>query len=160
MKYGILTEKELNDLSLEKDDILLVRSNGSSSIVGKAILVNQNLDGYGFAGYLVRVKLFKDYIYPPYIQTVLNAKFVRNQIEPNLRTTTGVKNINTKEIHNLIIPFPPLEEQKRIIKKVEELMVYLNKLQEKTAKAKIETDNIMKYVLEESFRKELTLKTV
>ncbi len=41
IKYGNLTSKEISELSLQKGDILLIRSNGSASLVGRiAIIAN------------------------------------------------------------------------------------------------------------------------
>jgi len=56
------------------------------------------------------------------IKGVLDSLNVRKQIEEPIRTTSGVKNINSTEIGNLIIPLPPLLEQDRIMAKVSVLM--------------------------------------
>ena len=42
----------------------------------------------------------------------------------------GIQGLSSGALHNIVIPFPPLAEQKRIVSKVDELMQYCDKLQE------------------------------
>lgn len=49
-----------------------------------------------------------------------------------LNTGTSVPQINNKDIEPLMIPCPPLEEQSRIVSKVEELMVLCDQLEQQT----------------------------
>jgi len=57
-----------------------------------------------------------------YIRVVLEAPHIRSQIEAKLRTTSGVKNVNSQEIMSWEIPLPPLGEQVRIADTVERLL--------------------------------------
>lgn len=151
IKYTNLNESELERLSLEKDDLLIIRSNGSAEIVGKSILIEEDMPNYCYAGYLIRLRIFGDLVFSRYINMVINSKLVRNQIESNLRTTTGVKNINSDEISRLLIPIPPLEEQKRIVKKVDSLMKLCDKLEKKIEKSKRYSEILMKPILKKAF---------
>ncbi|MGG3123120.1 restriction endonuclease subunit S [Priestia megaterium] len=151
LKYAKLDDKELKELQLTKDDLLLIRSNGSTSLVGRSAIVKEQEEGFCFAGYLIRVRIFTKYIDPNYINLVLNSNFVRNQIELPIRTTTGVKNINTTEISKLYFPLPPFEEQKHIVEKVNHLMNLCYQLEKNIKQSKQERERLMKAVLEEAF---------
>ncbi|WP_146199858.1 restriction endonuclease subunit S [Methanospirillum stamsii] len=131
LKYGVLSAKEVLEYKLEKGDLLFIRSNGSVSLVGRAALVPYNLDSYAYAGYLVRAKLYKQHLSPEFILQVLNSQFTREQIEIPIRTTSGVKNINSKEISRILLPLPPLAEQQRIVKKVDNLMALCDHLEQR-----------------------------
>lgn len=128
MKFGELTDKEITDLRLIEGDLLIIRSNGSLDIVGRATEVNAAAEGMAFAGYLVRVRLPKASVFPKYIWLALKTKHVRDQIEIPIRSAVGLKNVNSKELSALTIPLPPLSEQRRITEKVDGLMVLCDEL--------------------------------
>jgi len=151
LKYTELTDNEYSELKLEKGDLLLIRSNGSTSLVGRSAIIRESENGFCFAGYLIRVKLFKKYVSPEFIVMALDSLLVRQQIERPIRTTSGVKNINTTEIKNLILPLPPLDEQIRIVNKVEDLRSLSKKLEQTIESNKQESENLMKAVLQEAF---------
>lgn len=130
LKYTELSDSEVKELGLRMNDLLMIRSNGSKSLVGRVAVVNSEEEGLGYAGYLVRLRLFPEYVYSRYIHSTLNTVFVRKQIELPIRTTSGVKNINSTEISNLLIPLPPLPEQHRIVAKVDQLMILCDTLEQ------------------------------
>ncbi|EFQ7755679.1 restriction endonuclease subunit S, partial [Salmonella enterica] len=121
IKYGALTDSELKDLTLNKNDLLFIRSNGSTNIVGQSTLVQHDLKDHAYAGYIIRVRLHNEYINARYINMVMKSNLIREQIEGPIRTTTGVKNINSNELMGLLVPLPPKNEQGIIIKKINEI---------------------------------------
>lgn len=62
IKYGALTDSEMKDLTLNENDLLFIRSNGSTNIVGQSTLVQQDLKDHAYAGYIIRVRLHNKYI--------------------------------------------------------------------------------------------------
>ncbi|MBL1252286.1 restriction endonuclease subunit S [Salmonella enterica subsp. enterica serovar Ceyco] len=128
IKYGALTDSELKDLTLNKNDLLFIRSNGSTNIVGQSTLVPHDLKDHAYAGYIIRVRLHNEYINATYINMVMKSNLIREQIEGPIRTTTGVKNINSNELMGLLVPLPPKNEQGIIIKKINEIDTTLSNL--------------------------------
>jgi len=86
IKFGPLTEAENRDLALNAGDILMIRSNGSLDIVGRAAVVPPTAAGMAFAGYLVRLRLSLSNIKPEYVWLALNSTDVRDQIERPIRS--------------------------------------------------------------------------
>ncbi|MCI4680025.1 restriction endonuclease subunit S [Rhodoblastus acidophilus] len=82
-----------------------------------------------FAGYLVRIRLSLENVLPRYIWLTTNTDHVRDQIEKPIRSAVGLKNVNSTELASLTIPLPPLAEQRRIVKKVDELMALCDRLE-------------------------------
>ena len=56
LKFAPLPDKESNDLALLATDLLMIRSNGSPHLVGKAVKVTREAIGMAFAGYLMRLR--------------------------------------------------------------------------------------------------------
>ncbi|MGY6743373.1 MAG: restriction endonuclease subunit S [Cecembia sp.] len=130
LKSTNLTPKEAKDLSLDKGDILLIRSNGSAGLVGRSAPVEEIGVGFSFAGYLVRARLFLIGVSNNYLHLVLESSETRKAIEGPLRTTSGVKNINSTEISSLCLTLPPIEEQQAIVEKVNGLMALCDQLEQ------------------------------
>jgi type I restriction enzyme S subunit len=63
------------------------------------------------------------------------------------------QNISTKDIANLEIPLPPLAEQKKIVKKIEELFAKIDAALEARKEAKQDVAMIMQKALDEVFEK-------
>lgn len=149
LKSTNLSDKELKDLSLEKDDLLLIRSNGSENLVGRSAVVDKIGVGSAFAGYLVRIQVLKKFINSQYLHIFLESPMARTAIELPLRTTSGVKNINSTEISRIIIPLPPIEEQIIIVQKVNELLLNYNKLETEILESKVNSQKLINSVIRE-----------
>jgi type I restriction enzyme S subunit len=147
LKYTHLSEAELKELYLKPFDILIIRSNGSESLVGRSAVVSETEEGLAYAGYLVRLRSFSEYIYSPYIRHALNTVFARKQIEQPLRTTSGVKNINSREIANLLLPLPPFPEQHRIAAKIDQLMALCDNLEKQIDSATSKQTGLLNAVI-------------
>lgn len=128
IKYGALTDSELKDLALNENDLLFIRSNGSTNIVGQSTLVQRDLKDHAYAGYIIRVRLYNEYINARYINMVMKTNLIREQIEGPIRTTTGVKNINSNELMGLLVPLPPKNEQGIIIRQISNIDTTLSNL--------------------------------
>ncbi|MTH63642.1 restriction endonuclease subunit S [Paracoccus shanxieyensis] len=129
MKYGPLSEADREALSLEADDLLMIRSNGSLEIVGRPAVVPPEAAGMAFAGYLVRLQTLKEAINSRYVWLALNSSAVRDQIERPIRSAVGLKNVNLTEFGNLSFWLPPIAEQYRIVAKVDALMALCDRLE-------------------------------
>ena len=113
LKFSDLDKKEYEKVLLKKGDILIIRSNGSISIVGKTAIVRDQKN-LGYAGYLVRLRS-GDKLNPEFLNYSLASPLLRRQIEEKARSTSGVNNINTTEIKELIVNVFDLKEQTEIV---------------------------------------------
>jgi len=128
LKYTDLSEKERSDLGLNEDDLLVIRSNGSESLVGRAAVVGKESSGFCYAGYLMRIRIDRKLLNSYYLYFVFDCEMTRMAIEGPIRTTSGVKNINSTEISQLRVPLPPFQEQHRIVARINQLMALCDTL--------------------------------
>ncbi len=149
LKFTAMPDSEFKELRLQEGDLLLVRSNGSENLVGRSAAISTDDERFAYAGYLVRARIPKAFIFTPYLHIALDTPSVRNQIEGPIRTTSGVKNINTTELSNLILPLPPLAEQRRIVARVEELMALVDQLETQLAASRATAANLLEALVAE-----------
>lgn len=156
LKYTDLDKKkEYESLKLEVGDILLIRSNGSVSLVGRTALVTDKEEGMAYAGYLIRLRVKKDLIIPEFLQYQFQSYAMRLQIELPARSTSGVNNINSEEVKNLRIALPPLDEQKEVVRRLKSSFAFIERNEREFNKANSYTDKLEQSILAKAFRGEL-----
>ena len=118
LKGAHFNDDDVAAFSLVKGDILMIRSNGSISIVGKTAIVSESEEEYLYAGYLMRLRGNIDVIVPDYLVLTLGSHYVRIQIEKTAKSTSGVNNINAREVQSIVIPVCSVNEQRLVIDEV------------------------------------------
>ena len=154
LKY--LKENEIKENKKVKNgDVLIIRSNGSKDLIGKSALVN-NLnqdDQIAFASYLIRLRPIL--VLPKYLLYLLNSSNVKEQLFSSSKSTSGINNINTKELASIEIPLPPLEEQREIVSVLDSMLGKMEKEKEIIKEVKGKLDILEKSILAKAFRGEL-----
>lgn len=156
LKYANFDSKELSALTLKEGDLLLIRSNGSVDLVGKVAVISENDTQYLYAGYLIRVRLRLEKAVPKYISYCVQSPQLRQIIENIARSTSGVNNINSKELASLELPLPPISEQHEIVRRVEQLFAYADTIEKQVNNALARVNNLTQSILAKAFRGELT----
>ena len=118
LKSANFKDDEKRMYALRNGDILMVRSNGSISIVGKCALISKAEEQYLYAGYLIRLRCNPAVLLPAYLSTLLSSHILRTQIEHKAKSTSGVNNINSGEIQSIIIPICRFSEQEALVKRL------------------------------------------
>lgn len=108
-----LTAGEKADFALHKGDILLNRVN-SRELVGKCAVVREATAGAVFESKNIRLRLRTDLAEPQWVATALNAPRGRAQIEARTKQIIGMATLNHGDFAHLLIPLPPLAEQRII----------------------------------------------
>ena len=155
LKYAALSVKEQKQLHLLPGDILIVRSNGSVSLVGKCALVGENERGFSYAGYLIRIRPNLTIISAEFLSLALSSYAVRLQIELEARSTSGVNNINSEEVRALRLFFPPLDEQREVVRRVNSMFALADKIEKRYQGVRQQVDRLPQSMLAKAFRGEL-----
>jgi type I restriction enzyme S subunit len=155
IKYGRFNKSETEKLALRSGDILVIRSNGSLGLVGRAALVTEEVAGYLYAGYLIRLRVDAERVNPKFVQLAFEEPVVRQKIEGLAKSTSGVNNINSEQLKALSIPLPNLPEQSEIVRRVEGAFAQIDRVATETARAALLLDHLDQSTLAKAFRGEL-----
>jgi type I restriction enzyme, S subunit len=136
-------------------DILMIRSNGSVSLVGKTALVSEREAGFAYAGYLIRLRADVGRVLPEYLNLSLQTHSVREQIEIPARSTSGVHNINSTEVLSLKVKLPDLDAQKATVRRVEALFKLADAIEKPVETATKRANKLTQAILAKAFRGEL-----
>lgn len=104
-----ITEKRstIDRYILKKGDIIVARS----GTVGVSVLVDKDFDDVIFGSYLIKVRL-KPEIDPKFVHYFMQSSSYWKHIQKAQGST--LKNINLPILRSLVLPLPPLPEQKKI----------------------------------------------
>lgn len=136
-----------NRTNLKAWDICMVNT---WATIGKIAIVEDNIltQKTTFQKSVAVIKPFKNYLITEYLVNYL-LTVTSNLLD--LSWWTAINNLLLSQIKNFSIPLPPLEEQKEIVKKVDEMMKFCDELEKQILETKENSENLMKSVLSEVF---------
>lgn len=158
LKHSNFTESEIKNLSLTEGDLLLVRSNGSASLVARSAVVGTQAKGFLYAGYLIRLRLKQDKVLPNFLHLFFHSPMARSHIERQARSTSGVHNINSDEIKSLTLRLPSIDEQLEIIDKVDDIFSKIDALESWCQTELIRSAALRQSILKDAFSGKLVLQ--
>ena len=99
----------------KKGDILVCARNGSKSLVGKAAIIDA--DGMSFGAFMAIIKSpCNEFLYH-----YLSSPYFKKQMSLDSSTVT-VNQITQDMLFNACVPLPPIEEQQRIVEKLNQIL--------------------------------------
>ena len=113
-----LTEKEIENYSIDYNDMLIIRVNGSEDIVGKFILYNLEAQ-FIYCDHLIRLKYNQDLILPKFLFYYAQTPVVRDYIKKNKVSTAGQNTVNQTVLNAMKIFLPTIKEQEQVIREIE-----------------------------------------
>ncbi|HJA08993.1 MAG TPA: restriction endonuclease subunit S [Candidatus Mailhella merdigallinarum] len=139
---------------VERNDILMIRSNGSRELVGKCALVDEAIVGKAYASFLIRLRP-NPTINPKYLLGFLNSSLARNQLFAKAKSSAGIHNINSKEICSVDIWLPDKKEQQEIVRILDNLLAKERHIREAAENVLSQIGLMKKAILARAFRGEL-----
>jgi type I restriction enzyme S subunit len=128
LKFAQLGDKEMRKVALNEGDLLIVRTNGSASLVGRCAVVPRLPEVMGFASYIIRIRCDPEIVDPNFLQVVLSQQRAAGSLFDFARTTAGQYNVSLGRLRNLEVPLPPIDEQRRVVAQVRNLQAKLEDL--------------------------------
>ena len=113
--YRKLSPTEAEATLLVEGDLLVTKSSGSETHIGKTSLVDAEIATLraGYSNFMQRLRVVHEVI-PKYVWYLLNSGTTKTQVNILASTTTGLANLNAGVLGQLILAYPPPDEQQAI----------------------------------------------
>ena len=110
-----LSDHEIEKALLYEGDLLITKSSGSSLHIGKSVVVTSEVADKKccFSNFMQRIRP-KEGFASWYFYYFLNSSLARDQYNYLSTTTTGLSNLGSELISNILVPIPLPEEQTAI----------------------------------------------
>lgn len=154
LKLLEVPEQEARLFALQNGDILINRVN-SMKFLGKAARV-QNLERpCVFESNMMRIRVDTTYVETEYTSLYLQSFAGKKELQKNAKHAVNQSSINQQDVKAVLTPLPPLEEQREIVRRVQELFAWADSLEARYRKARTHFDKLAQATLAKAFRGEL-----
>lgn len=153
LKQAVDPDADLTHLHLTAGDLLVVRTNGSPSLIGRTAVVRESLP-IAFASYLIRFQLGSAEI-GDWVHLVLSSPQWRRQIVQAAASSAGQYNLNQSFLKRLQIPLPPKDVRDEILRVQSEIGSELNRLKHGICLARKRAAALRRSLLRAAFDGEL-----
>lgn len=134
--YCDVPKNRISSYTLDENDIVIARTGGT---IGKSHIIDKINHIAVFASYLIRIKPVKE-INVNFLKRFLDSPLYWSQLRA-MSAGTGQPNVNATNLKKLLIPLPPIEEQDRILKKIEALFQRVSRYDYLEQKLTVLNDN-------------------
>jgi type I restriction enzyme S subunit len=120
-----------------------------------ATVVDDEADLTIFPDLFIRVPLQQMPLLPRFFEMTWNSPFVRDRINDQAKTTSGIWKVNQGHIASIRLPVPTVEEQRHIITRLDNLQMKVGKVRHLQSESSAELEAVMLSILDRAFRGEL-----
>lgn len=150
-----LDAKSRAKYALAVGDLLAFRVNGSASITGQVIHYS-GPPGHAYCDHFIRLRPDHRVVDPKYAAMVFREPGVRGEIERQMVSSAGQNTVSQGTLLTAVVPVPPLAEQRRIVARIEELLVEVNRAKARLTKVQAILKRFRQSVLAAACSGELT----
>lgn len=148
-----LNAKELAKTRLKRGDLLIVEGNGSIEQVGRVAIWNGELPECVHQNHLIRWRSAG--AFPRYVLYWLLAPIGRTLLMELASSTTGLHTLSVSKVAAIPIDLPAPEEQQEIVRRVELLFSYADRLEQRIQATRARVERLTPALLAKAFRGEL-----
>ena len=153
MRTILLDTKEQENYGLKKNDVLMIRVNGSKENVGKQFLLTTD-NQWAFCDHIIRIK-YKENLLPAYMVYFSKSDTYKLYVENHMVSSAGQNTISRKGMASLSIPVPDLREQTEIVRILDDRLAKEQQAKEAAEAVLEQIDLMKKSILARAFRGEL-----
>ena len=145
-----------DDRALQVGDVLMCRTNGSISLIGKTAVIKRPLEPHhSFASYLLRFRFVDCPPLSDWFHLFATSQLGRNYIEREAASSAGQHNVSLSLIHRMAVPVPPLAEQHRIVAEVERRLSVIQQAETAAVASVQRAERLRQSILKRAFAGEL-----
>ncbi|WOD41908.1 restriction endonuclease subunit S [Nodosilinea sp. E11] len=153
MKTIRVPKKRIESLLLERGDILF-NEGGDIDKLGRGWVWNGEIEKCTFQNHVFRARLRNCSFEPKFFSWYGNSRGFDYFLSYG-KQSTNLASINKTVLSSLPVVVPPSEEQKEIVRRVESLFSFANRLEARYKAAIIQVERLISALLEKAFRGEL-----
>ncbi len=134
---------------LQYGDLVLEKSGGGpNQPVGRVVVFDRNETGYSYSNFTNRLRILdRERVLPEYLHQFLTHFHLRGGTESIQSNSTSIRNLSMPDYLRVEIPLPSLDEQKRIVAKLDEAMELLGKIAIRQSTKEMEVERFATSVL-------------
>ncbi|BBM01975.1 restriction endonuclease subunit S [Microbulbifer sp. GL-2] len=136
-----LALEEIKEIEIAKEEIkkyqvqygdLLITEGGDWDKVGRTAIWQVRSEYMAHQNHVFKARIIGNELDAEWLEKYLNSKPSRDYFAGSSKQTTNLASINKSQLRNTTIAIPPLNEQERIVTKVNELMALCDQLEQQT----------------------------
>ena len=141
------TEEEVRKLSLQPGDLLVCEGGD----VGRTAIWKGELSPCLYQNHIHRLRAIYDTVEPVFYMYWMQAAYQVFALYAGAESRTAIPNLSGRRLKEFIAPLPPLDEQRRIMAKVEALMEQVREARRLRDEAQKDAERLMQATLAEVF---------
>jgi type I restriction enzyme S subunit len=149
-----VTEQELERVTLQSGDLLIVEGNGSLDQIGRVALWDGQVQDCVHQNHIIKVR-FPDRCIAEYVLLWLLSPLGRRFIEREASSSAGLHTLSISKISRLPMPMPSPEEAQAIVRRVRAALTNLTRLTAPVETATARLSTLDQSILAKAFRGEL-----
>ncbi|MDZ4333242.1 MAG: restriction endonuclease subunit S [Pseudomonas sp.] len=148
-----IDEKEIEQYRLQAGDLLVNRVN-SKDLVGKTAVIPETNELLVYESMNMRARPFAGLVNSPYLNLFMRTRLAKDTLLSHAKEAIGQASLNQGQISSLPLPFPPLNEQHRIVAKVDQLMALCDQLKTRLTQARQLNEQLASTLVERALTKD------
>ncbi|MBX9637665.1 restriction endonuclease subunit S [Nitrosomonas sp.] len=150
----LLTENEINNYRLFKNDLICIRVNGSADLVGRIISIKEDME-VAYCDHFIRYRLLNKIISPIYLQHFFNTLSVRRYVELNKVSSAGQNTVNQEMLGSVLVAICGAEEQEVIVELLDTQLSETDQLDQTITTSLQQAEALRQSILKKAFSGQL-----
>jgi type I restriction enzyme S subunit len=154
-RFFEVSAEELERWRLLAGDVLIIEGNGSADQIGRTALFRGEIPDCVHQNHVIRIRPKREIIAPEYLNAFLNSPVGQSAVQAESRTSSGLRSLSVGRIKSIGVAVPPLDEQRRIVARLDALQAKLEAVRAEQQATAAELYALLPSVLNRAFAGQL-----